>query len=788
MPTTLTSPFFQFHFYPDSGKFDLVPAGLHTCGFRGGQMRLEINQIGLRSTHALDRFETADAESSPNTVHGPLTTLQAVRILPDSGLKVKATFALSQSQPLFLWRIQIENDTQEALRIEKIEFLRVGGQEIFGSVDFPPHNLQPKWSFFSNGWQSWSPTGAYLNGEAMRISRLGFLQQPMIINHGTPTLRMPGYYTADFFGALADLSTKSGLLAGFLSQKQHFGSIEAVTMDRPSLAMFTTDGALLQPGARIETDWAVITPISTDDPDPFGIYLESVAREYGLTDQNFKPVPSGWCSWYHYYSNLSAQDIRKNLDAIHSMRDQLPLQLVQIDDGFETRVGDWFSFKPAFPDGVAPLAREIKDRGFTPGLWLAPFILDPRSDFVGRHPEVILRNRRGKPVNAGFGWNNLASAIDLTAPGAMELALEPVRRAVRDWGFPYLKLDFLYAAALPGLRHDPALTRAQVMRQGMEAIRAAVGADAYLVGCGLPLGSGVGLVDAMRVGADVNGSWEPEMKGIRFPFHKEPAMPSARNSLHNTLTRAPLHNRWWTNDPDCLLVRADSRLRLPEIQSLATAIGMTGGSLLLSDDLTGLPTERLQIARALLPVIGKRAEVLDLLEQTDPRRLRLPMHGPQGNWTVLAHFNWEDSPQPLTFNPANYHLPNAPCWISSFWDGKIFRYDPGTPFSLPPIPAHGVFLAAATSIEDESLPLYLGSNLHFSQGVEVKEWEVEGHKVSFTLNLRRQAEGLFHLSLPSDPMRVECVGVRLQWKSSGGGVYHFEVKLDQTARIHIEYG
>jgi len=307
MPTTLTSPFFQFHFYPDSGKFDLVPAGLHTCGFRGGQMRLEINQTGLRSTHALDRFETADGESYSNTVHGPLTTLQAVRILPDSGLKVKATFALSQSQPLFLWRIQIENDTQEALRIEKIEFLRVGGQEIFGAVDFPPHYSRPRWSFFSNGWQSWSPTGAYLNGEAMRISRLGFLQQPMIINHGTPTLRMPGYYTADFFGALADLSTKSGLLAGFLSQKQHFGSIEAVTMDRPSLAMFTTDGALLQPGARIETDWAVITPISTDDPDPFGIYLESVAREYGLTDQNFKPVPSGWCSWYHYYSNLKGQ-------------------------------------------------------------------------------------------------------------------------------------------------------------------------------------------------------------------------------------------------------------------------------------------------------------------------------------------------------------------------------------------------------------------------------------------------------------------------------------------------
>ncbi|MHB8113565.1 MAG: glycoside hydrolase family 36 protein, partial [Bellilinea sp.] len=478
-------------------------------------------------------------------------SLQIKESLPHPGLNATVTFALSQDHPLFLWKLRLENTGREAIHIDKIEFLRVGGQDKFGSLDFPPN---PQWSFYSNGWQSWSPTGAFPNGQPMRISRLGFLQQPMIINPGTPALRMPGYYTADFFGALADIKSKVGLVTGFLSQKQHFGTIEAVLYDRPSIAMWTSDGVLLDPEKAIETDWAVITSFSTDDPDPLREYLEAVAREHSVPREKIRPTPTGWCSWYQYYTRLSAQDVQANLTALTAARARLPLELLQIDDGFETMVGDWFSFKPGFPDGVAPLAREISAHGCIPGLWLAPFILHPRSEFARNNPQFILRNKRGRAVNAGFGWNTLTTGLDLTVPGALEAACEPVRTAIHEWGFPYLKLDFLYAAALPGLRHDPTRTRAQIMRQGMEAIRAAAGVQTYLVGCGLPLGSGIGLVDAMRIGADVNGSWEPEIKGIRFLFKNEPAVPSARNSLHNILTRAPLHNRWWANDPDCLLV------------------------------------------------------------------------------------------------------------------------------------------------------------------------------------------------------------------------------------------
>ena len=97
--------------------------------------------------------------------------------------------------------------------------------------------------------------------------------------------------------------------------------------------------------------------------------------------------------------------------------------------------------------------------------------------------------------------------------------------------------------------------------------------------------------------------------------------------------RAPLHARWWVNDPDCLLVRAGTRLTLDEIHFIATAIALTGGSLLLSDDLTHLDDDRLELARSLTPVIGKPARVLDWFDTPNPHRLRVDLSGPAGAWS-----------------------------------------------------------------------------------------------------------------------------------------------------------
>ena len=197
-----------------------------------------------------------------------------------------------------------------------------------------------------------------------------------------------------------------------------------------------------------------------------------------------------------------------------------------------------------FPNGLKTLAKKIHNYGFTHGIWLAPFIVHPRSKLARNHPEWLLRKKNRGLARAGFVWNALSKALDITAPGALDYVFEVVDTTVHKWGFPYIKLDFLYAAALQGKYHDDMKTRAQVLRTGMEAIRNAAGKETTLLGCGAPFGSMLGLVDIVRIGADVSGHWTPTYFNISFPFRKEPHIPSAGNSIHNIITRSFLHNRW----------------------------------------------------------------------------------------------------------------------------------------------------------------------------------------------------------------------------------------------------
>ncbi len=514
----------------------------------------------------------------------------------ENGVAVDLDFGIVQECPLVLWKATLKNQGNQPVRLERITLLDLSRKS--GRIEFSLAKKPADMGFFSNGWQSWSPTQWYPADGKMHNSKLGRFQLPMIKNADTPYYKKKGQFSSDFFAVVGDRKARNGFLVGFLAQKEQFGTITCHFQRNIALKMWADgDGVRFDPQKTFSTDWAVFNPILLDHRDPLVKYTEAVARENHVNLP--KDVPVGWCSWYHFYTKVTAEDIRKNLRSIVDGQEQLPIQLVQIDDGFETQVGDWFTFKNTFKDGVKPLADQISSEGLIPGLWLAPFAVHPKSVLMKEHPDWILRNAHGKPVNAGFGWGAMFTALDLTVPAALAYAVSSARTAAREWGFPYLKLDFIYAAALPGKYADETLTRAQVMRRGMEAIREAVGPDVFLLGCGAPLGSVVGLVDANRIGPDVSGDWAPRFAGIQSFIHDEPGMPCARNSIRSMITRANLHAHWWVNDPDCLLIRPKTGLKLEEVRSLASVIALTGGSLLISDSLPDLPQDRLRIAEAL---------------------------------------------------------------------------------------------------------------------------------------------------------------------------------------------
>ena len=169
----------------------------------------------------------------------------------------------------------------------------------------------------------------------------------MIYNPGTPLPRKQGEFSSDMFAVVGDRTARTGFLVGFLSQKNHFGSILA-DFNTGSLGMWANgDDASVDPGCSVETDWAVFNPVLLDHRDPLGKYLEAVGRENHV--RILEDVPVGWCSWYHFYTHVTAADIERNLQSILDMQEKLPIQLVQIDDGFESHVGDWFTFSTTIP-------------------------------------------------------------------------------------------------------------------------------------------------------------------------------------------------------------------------------------------------------------------------------------------------------------------------------------------------------------------------------------------------------------------------------------------------------
>ena len=60
--------------------------------------------------------------------------------------------------------------------------------------------------------------------------------------------------------------------------------------------------------------------------------------------------PTGWCSWYCFGPNVTAQQVLDNLDVIAKAMPSL--KYIQIDDGYQPAMGDWLETGAAFGGSV----------------------------------------------------------------------------------------------------------------------------------------------------------------------------------------------------------------------------------------------------------------------------------------------------------------------------------------------------------------------------------------------------------------------------------------------------
>lgn len=278
-----------------------------------------------------------------------------------------------------------------------------------------------------------------------------------------------------------------------------------------------------------------------------------------------------WCSWYSLYTAIDEPALHSIFDALGDQ----PFDVLQVDDGWQIGIGDWQA-NAKFPAGMAALADKIKSTGRKAGLWLAPLLVVPTSNLYREHKEWLLRDEQGKLVSAGFNWGEQLYALDTTQPAVLSW-LADLMKQVRAWGYDYIKLDFLYAGALPGKRHNR-MPREAAYRQGLSVIRNALGEQAYFLTCGAPILPSLGLCDAMRVGPDVAPQWESYRDAVLL---YNPATPGAKSAIRTTINRLWLKPLVHT-DPDVVFFRSNETSLSPEqnaiLQDLALVCGFKATS------------------------------------------------------------------------------------------------------------------------------------------------------------------------------------------------------------------
>ncbi len=125
---------------------------------------------------------------------------------------------------------------------------------------------------------------------------------------------------------------------------------------------------------------------------------------------NSKPM-TGWTSWYNYYQNINQDIILENLHNFKTYNKKI--DVFQVDDGFQTAVGDWLSVDiNKFPKGMKFIADEIKKEGCKAGIWLAPFVCETDSSIFKEKRHWILKDEKGDLVLAGSNWSRFY-ALDI---------------------------------------------------------------------------------------------------------------------------------------------------------------------------------------------------------------------------------------------------------------------------------------------------------------------------------------------------------------------------------------
>jgi len=521
-----------------------------------------------------------------------------------------------------------------------------------------------------NGYQSWDYAGVIKIARSALNAGIGGESNKLYITN-----------TSSWWSqALYDELSGNGLVAGALTARKWKTTLHyEVTHLKSRWYTQCGDGEkiFLAPGERLNSEyiWVQSSGSNINDLGDYGVCIKKMNN----VERVFAP-PKGWCSWYYYFDAVTEEDVLSNARTIKEKLGNVGYEYIQIDDGWQGLWGDWRP-NEKFPDGMNGTASKIHDLGFKAGIWLAPFLMNQNLPPAKEHPDWFLKDENGNYITYSADDGSAHLCLDATHPGARQWLYDLFRK-VREWGYDYIKIDFLFAGAYEGVRYDRNKTGTEALRIGLKTIREAFGEDRYILGCGAPMLPGIGILDGNRIGADicygvvVGGSPYGIMNWLQLVWE-----------CRNIAARYFLGGCAYHNDPDVIIVREP--YTMDEARTLTTACILSGGVTMLSDNLPELSEERLALLND--PEVygliqGKSAIPVDLFEHSDlplavmalgtlqhltfgqvPQIWYLPI---DNKTCAVGLFNWGNLPTQITLDFSRIDRGEGKYKLYDMWEKK----------------------------------------------------------------------------------------------------------------------
>ncbi len=478
------------------------------------------------------------------------------------------------------------------------------------------------------------------------------------------------------------------------------------------------EGKALVPGAEYRLERFVLMADGEAETAFLDRYADTVAKINHAVP--LQKVPVGWCSWSRYYKNVNEENLCHVIDSTGRYLGDLGVNIFQIDDGWEndgTFPGKFVVDEEKFPHGLDVVADAARANGMDFGLWLAPLIISEESRyFEEMKPLTIDYVTSGQPGRHSYPFDPENEAFQ-------KFLYDEFATLTKSYNVRYYKLDFLVFAWRNMNTGERLYGKSDYMlalfRRSLQTIRDAVGPDVTLVACGSPVLECAGIFNASRVTCDIIWGKSPEN-----PTYWE----IMQNVIKTVMYRQFYNGVVFTNDPDGLVLRDQDvgdgfDCTWAEAKAWATMVALSGGSMLVNEELSELSAARRSLVTAQLPPLEVAARPVDLFESPLPTAAVVEY----GEHRFVGQFHFGNRIDPVhRFATAEYGLERA--LVIRSWDKQVLGVvdtveetarmpHSAELYDLRPVPEKPCFLYAAGHV-------FGGVNVYTAR-VENGAWHIE---------------------------------------------------------------